>query len=355
MCLFTNHSKDYNVSKINYSGKYIYNKKGMFKKRFQHIYRKLLEKGHEHLTVMFIPHSEKRIFNFQISNFALALVSATILILTIGGSIVYVKNSRLQHTVNTQAIQIVSSASKVKSFIDIVNPINSRTNNLDKVANELSELTGPKSISQSLQNMKPGIGGPISDKRLNISDKNKSNKMQEINQLKDIYSKLGFVTKKIGDVNTILRGHKAILQHIPSIFPVLGSSIGRGYVVSGFGWRKDPITYQMSEHTGLDIINIPMTPIVAAADGVVVDAKAGGGRGLYVELKHKFGYSTVYMHLSAFRVEAGQYVKKHQIIGQLGSTGRSTGPHLHYEVHINGVPIDPAPFIGLDRFRLLTR
>jgi len=131
-----------------------------------------------------------------------------------------------------------------------------------------------------------------------------------------------------------------IAEHVPSIMPADGK------IVSGFGMRRDPFTFAWKMHTGVDIANVPGTPIRAAASGVVVDAGWVGGYGLAVRIDHGNGVETVYAHLSRVVVQRGQTVKKGELIANMGSTGRSTGPHLHYEVRLGGRPVDPAPYLG---------
>jgi murein DD-endopeptidase MepM/ murein hydrolase activator NlpD len=112
-------------------------------------------------------------------------------------------------------------------------------------------------------------------------------------------------------------------------------------VSSSFGMRRHPISGQARLHAGVDIPAVLGTPILAAADGRVSTAGQQGGYGLLVTLEHKGGLQTRYGHMSAVSVSSGQRIKKGQVIGFVGSTGHSTGPHLHYETRINGQAVDP--------------
>ena len=121
----------------------------------------------------------------------------------------------------------------------------------------------------------------------------------------------------------------------------------QGTVTSAFGYRADPFTSSFSLHGGYDIGAPAGTPIVAATDGVVALAETGtGSYGNYIIIKNE-QVQTLYGHLLKVGVTVGQSVKKGQLIGQCGSTGRSTGPHLHFEVRVNGTRIDPAPFLSV--------
>jgi murein DD-endopeptidase MepM/ murein hydrolase activator NlpD len=130
-----------------------------------------------------------------------------------------------------------------------------------------------------------------------------------------------------------------LLRRTPSIWPV------HGVFVSGFGPRIDPFTGAVRYHQGIDIAGDTGTPIVAPADGVVTFCGWSGGWGLNMVIKHTDEISTRYAHCSRLDVAVGQQVQRGDIIARLGSTGRSVGPHLHYEVLRNGVHIDPEDFI----------
>jgi murein DD-endopeptidase MepM/ murein hydrolase activator NlpD len=118
-----------------------------------------------------------------------------------------------------------------------------------------------------------------------------------------------------------------------------------GWVTSRFGYRKSPFTGRRELHKGLDISNRKGTPILATADGVVTSAAKKGLYGLTMVIDHGHGLSTRYAHLNKMLKKRGERVKRGDVIAQMGSSGRSTGPHLHYEVRLNGVPVNPTKYI----------
>lgn len=136
-----------------------------------------------------------------------------------------------------------------------------------------------------------------------------------------------------------LEEHTYEAQYIPSIPPATGR------ISSPFGFRRDPFTGARRMHNGLDFANSYGTPIYAAAHGTVVFAGREGGYGNHIKINHGNGYITTYSHLSSIKVDVGDTVKKGETIGGMGSTGRSTGVHLHYEVHKNGQPVNPIHYI----------
>lgn len=141
------------------------------------------------------------------------------------------------------------------------------------------------------------------------------------------------------DLWATMNEKEAQLRSTPSIRPV------RGWLTSRFGFRTSPFTQKPVMHSGLDIAAAPGTEVRAPADGVVSYAGFDVGYGLLVSIDHGYGYVTRYGHNSKIFVNVGQKIKRGQVISSVGNTGRSTGPHLHYEVRVGGLPVDPYNFI----------
>ncbi|MDE2293783.1 MAG: M23 family metallopeptidase [Elusimicrobia bacterium] len=149
------------------------------------------------------------------------------------------------------------------------------------------------------------------------------------------------------EVAWYITNERSLARAVPSIWPTTG------HITSPFGYRLAPFNDEMDGHgtefhPGVDIANKPDTPVVATADGVVRFVGWDGGYGLMVLIDHGFGYSTVYGHTSKAVVEVGQHVVRGEPIAYLGTTGRSTGPHLHYEVWVGGKPVDPLHYVMPD-------
>jgi murein DD-endopeptidase MepM/ murein hydrolase activator NlpD len=139
--------------------------------------------------------------------------------------------------------------------------------------------------------------------------------------------------------SALARQCMARLERTPSVAPA------RGRYLSGFGWRLHPILGIYRMHEGQDISGPERTPVAATASGRVVEEEYSSSYGNYVVVAHGGGIATLYAHLYAFRCRKGESVRRGQIIGLLGNTGLSSGPHVHYEVHIDGKPVDPLPWI----------
>lgn len=136
-----------------------------------------------------------------------------------------------------------------------------------------------------------------------------------------------------------LENQKAMLKCTPSIWPT------KGWISSGFGTRVSPFTNEKEFHQGLDICTRKETPVVAPADGVISSVGSNHGYGKIVSVKHGYGLKSRYAHLHKILVKEGEYVKRGQTIALVGTTGRTTGPHLHYEVHLNEVPVNPLRYV----------
>ncbi len=166
-------------------------------------------------------------------------------------------------------------------------------------------------------------------------------------QLNNLSLRMAYQVKSFGAIENMVKNKEKLLAAIPSIQPISNRSLNR--VSSGFGYRIDPVYKDRRLHPGLDFTAPVGTPIYAAADGVVRDAGFNtGGYGNRVVVNHGFGYETLYAHMVRIKARVGTKVKRGEVIGYVGSTGKSTGPHLHYEVHKNGTQLDPIYFFYND-------
>lgn len=183
-----------------------------------------------------------------------------------------------------------------------------------------------KAIDKEIRNM--GIGGnPIIDSTFSYLGEDFNASFNSIvSQINNLKSKVNFDHKTYKDLVEQLELKELLYLNTPSIYPAYGR------ISDAYGWRKHPITGNKSFHKGIDFSNKKGTPIYATADGIVTRSSRERYFGRYITLKHKFGYQTKYAHLNRSFVAVGQEVKKGEIIGLMGDSGRSTGDHLHYEV-----------------------
>ncbi|MES2576469.1 MAG: M23 family metallopeptidase [Bacteroidota bacterium] len=223
---------------------------------------------------------------------------------------------------------------KMDQVNGVIEAIENRDNNLYRVYFNKSAI--PDSIR------KAGLPGISRYKTLEGYD----NSQLVINTTKriDVLSKeLAIQSKSLDAILKLAEAKSDFLSAIPAIQPVRNENLKQ--MASGFGYRTDPFTKARKMHEGMDFTAKTGTPIYATGDGVVAKAdNTASGYGNHIVIRHGFGYETLYAHLSKYKARAGQRVKRGDIIGYVGSTGRSEGPHLHYEVHKDKKVVNPLNF-----------
>ena len=233
------------------------------------------------------------------------------------------------------------------SVVSNIDKIQSRLKELDQQIIDIEEkdkavrtYAGMPEVDKDIRKL--GIGG-VTLKKPNVLDNLAPAVSKEISQLhldiEKLSRQVNFELVSYEKIYDRVKGDIDRIRHIPSIRPVSG-----GFLNSSFGYRQDPIDDIRRFHQGQDITVPTGTPIFAPADGVVKRAYYIGGFGNHIKLKHSSGYSTTYAHLSKIFVRHGQKIKRGDIIGETGNTGRSTAPHLHYEVHYRGTPKNPLDY-----------
>jgi murein DD-endopeptidase MepM/ murein hydrolase activator NlpD len=164
--------------------------------------------------------------------------------------------------------------------------------------------------------------------------------------LNNITARVAYQFESYTAIEGLIKNKETKMACIPAIQPVSNKELNR--IASGYGMRIHPIYGIAKMHSGLDFTAPQGTPIYATGDGVVTTAGYGTGTGNEVIINHGYGYETKYLHMVRIKTRARQRVKRGEVIGWVGSTGASTGPHCHYEVHINGHPVDPVYFFFND-------
>lgn len=165
--------------------------------------------------------------------------------------------------------------------------------------------------------------------------------------LNNLARRMSYQNRSYDEITKLIDKKEDLLAGTPAIQPVSNKDLSR--VASGFGYRIDPVYKTTKFHAGLDFAAPQGTPIYATADGIIKTAgNTGNGYGNHVVISHGYGYETLYGHMVRVKVRSGQRVKRGEVIGWVGSTGKSTGPHCHYEVHKNGQTVDPIYFFYND-------
>ncbi len=165
-------------------------------------------------------------------------------------------------------------------------------------------------------------------------------------KMNELRKELYIQSKSYDELVKLAKNKETMLENLPAIQPVLNKNLTR--MASGYGWRIDPVYHTRRFHAGMDFTAPTGTPIYATGNGKIITASWKQGYGNCIEINHGYGYLTLYGHMSAYKARVGQSVKRGDVIGYVGNTGKSTGPHLHYEVHFKGEVMNPQNYYFLD-------
>ena len=223
---------------------------------------------------------------------------------------------------------------KLDLMNEVLEAIENRDNNIYRIYFNTTPI--------SEEERKAGFGGV--NRYKDLQGFNNSELMENTTKRVDVLTKeLVIQSKSLDEIVALAKQKEKLLAAIPAIQPVKNEDLK--HMASGYGYRSDPFTKIRKFHYGMDFTARTGTPIYATGDGVVYKADASlSGYGNHIEINHGYGYKTLYAHLSKYNCRPGQRVKRGDIIGYVGSTGRSQAPHLHYEVFKNGERVNPLNF-----------
>jgi murein DD-endopeptidase MepM/ murein hydrolase activator NlpD len=292
-------------------------------------------------TLIVVPHAKARFRKFQVSARLLrrAAWTAGIVTLVIAGILTHyirlsidsvelkrlrAENSTLRDRAQQYEANTRSLETKIKQFQSVVNKLGVMAG-VEKTIPD--ENTGGVGGATGIESVAPSKGRDVGPEMLREMDKTLSSLSERSTQLEAFY-----------------QDQKMLLASTPSVWPV------HGYLSAGFGNRIDPFTGLKDFHPGIDISTPAGTRILAPADGIVVSCGVKGGYGNAIQVDHGYDVVTRYGHLDAFAVKPGQRIHRGDLLGYVGSTGRSTAPHLHYEVWVRDQAQNPIQFI-LDEYR----
>jgi len=222
-----------------------------------------------------------------------------------------------------------------------VNDVESRMARLKLFDKKLRILANVEASDKLAEQEHTGMGGPSSDEAyfLSVEEKKKALVENMRTDITSLESETRLQETSFTELQEHLLSQSSILASTPSILPA------RGWMTSAFGNRKDPFTGRKHRHKGIDLANRIGTPIYAPADGIITRVAMLPQFGKMVEVNHGYGTKTRYGHLSKIDVKVGQKIKRGDKIAGMGNTGRSTGPHVHYEIVVNGVNVNPYKYI----------
>ena len=223
---------------------------------------------------------------------------------------------------------------KIEQLNIVLEDIELRDNNVYRVLFETNPI--PSEVR------KAGFGGINRYENLEGFDNSKL-VIETTKKIEILTKQIVIQSKSLDEIERLATDKEKLLSAIPSIQPIKNNDLTR--MASGFGYRTDPFDKSRKMHSGMDFTAPRNTPIYAASDGKVIRADSrSSGYGKHIRIDHGFGYVTLYGHLNKYNVRRNQQVKKGDIIGYVGSTGRSQAPHLHYEVHKDRKKVNPINF-----------
>jgi murein DD-endopeptidase MepM/ murein hydrolase activator NlpD len=291
----------------------------------------------KYLSLIIIPHTKMRSKNISFSRRTIRVIAGLAVFVSLALTLFLIDYFTMSVTRKKYRNLLDEKAKQDKTIVqykDTIEKLQTTIEHYESYAKKLNVMAGLK--SQETIEGEPGIGGPSDGQE--ISDAN-SGQTLDLDSLKDISQKAAQVEKNLDTLNTFFEDRTLELASRPSIWPT------KGYMSSAYGWRDDPFTGKRAFHRGIDIATYQGNPVYSTADGVVIQARFDKIGGKTIKIKHMFGYTTVYCHLSEYLVKVGQKVKRWDKIGLVGSTGKAGGPHVHYEVHFNGKALNPYNFI----------
>lgn len=248
------------------------------------------------------------------------------------------KERMLQREIEQYQLQYKMLNDRLRSFSAVLDDLQDRDDNIYRVIFEAEPV--PNSVR------KAGYGG--ADRYTKLEGYKNSEIIKNTTKKLDVITSRIYVqSKSLDEVFSLAKNKEKLAASIPAIQPLADNDLRR--IGSYFGYRTDPFYKVAKFHEGMDFTAPVGTPIHATGDGMVIKVeREHGGYGNSILISHGFSYETLYAHLSKINIQRGQVIKRGQVIGLVGNTGKSTAPHLHYEVHKNGTPINPINYFFND-------
>ena len=298
----------------------------------------------ERFRLMYLPANGADIKQVSLDwkNFTLYVTLVTVISILLGALLVGSVTSVYQ---NLRIVGLKNDRERLqKELLAIkskVTDLSDRLALVEETGNDLRNVAALDPIDNDIRQV--GVGGSSFEYRYYLDDMGRT--ASEVNlDLERIERAVNLERTSLDEITSTLKEREDRVNHFPSIRPILG-----GKITSRFRFRVDPLTGKLADHQGVDIPMPEGTNVLCTADGVVETVKTlykpNKSYGRFVVINHGYGYKTRYAHLSKIHVRQGQRVKRWDVIGEVGETGRATGPHLHYEVIANNKKVDPESFI----------
>lgn len=302
-------------------------------------FRRFYNAGRQRFTVMLIPHSEKKVFNFRISVFSLVFFCFILTGILAVFFIFSTRYSGLSRMLQAKSGNLDTTEANLELILDEIA-------SLRKVSSEFEATLNKTMGTLKLSPEEAGYSGQSEgDLSSFFGVEEQDGIMMELSELRSLSTYLSESVDSLEKIAGLLDSHSDLLVELPTFWPV---ESGDGRITQFFGPADHPFTHTWYLHMGVDIAYGYGKPILAAANGKVIERKYDSlGFGNYIVVRHKYGFQTKYGHLQNVYVDEGDVVTQGQKIGTMGSTGLSTGPHLHFEVRIGSQVVDPERFLNV--------
>lgn len=294
-------------------------------------------------TLVIIPENTSRVRQFKFSRAFIVFAACLIVLSVTALSVIvydYCKLKRSLPSMHALEREVAGQRAQIQAFAKKIGDLKSNIIALHEFEKKIRVIANVERPAD--QDGVFGIGGSMPedlDASLPLTEKHNSLLRQMHAQVEDLHEASAVGKEAFEELHKYLQSQKSLLASTPAIWPTTG------WMSSAFGYRKSPFTGLKEFHRGIDIATRMGTPIIAPADGTVTSARTNGGLGKCIVIKHGHGMVTRYGHLKKYLVKPGTRVKRGDKIALVGNTGRSTAPHLHYEVHLNGIAVNPAKYI----------
>jgi murein DD-endopeptidase MepM/ murein hydrolase activator NlpD len=290
-------------------------------------------------TLVFVPHSEKKVYNLHIT--VLSICCFLFVVFGILGSFFWygTSYSSTMYAMASKDVRLKDVQASLDQLRDETALLLREARNFEGALSGVLSALGKNVNNTASQNTLGDLSSFLGIKETTDGT------LREIDDVRKLSAYLSQAVDPIKEMGVLLDSQSALLTEIPSIWPVKG---GIGNITMFFGQNINPISGQYYIHKGIDIATHRAgDQVLATADGQIVATEYASDFGNFIIIRHKHGYYTRYAHLQSMRVKLGQSVQQNEVIGYIGNTGISTGPHLHYEVHIGSDVVDPYRYITL--------
>ena len=288
-----------------------------------------------HMTVMIVPQKSGKVFRFKLTAFTINVAFIVLAMVILGSSFLildYLRVKKQEQNQRKTQQNIIAQKFRIKEIINRLSNDQSKLEALKDFEKKLRVISGFQDSSPRVRFVGNNAGFKVFQNGIN-------DEKPFLEVLEQLDYELKSREIEFFQLEAYLQEQKDRLARTPSVIPM------KGYISSRFGQRNDPLTGKRRRHNGIDIVNHMFSPILSPADGVVVGTMVDPSFGYFLVIDHGYNIVTRYGHIAKSEVKVGQFVKRGDLIARMGNEGRSSGPHLHYEILVKDRYVNPDQYI----------